>query len=80
MTNVRVKPVFPIKVIFYEEDEDDDIDVWVLDNENELAWNLEWFDSRDPSENASVVDSLGRSVRLKVEKLNVVEFFLEDNN
>lgn len=65
-----VKPLFPINVKFFEDD-----DEWVLDNEGEIASNLEWFDSRDPSENAGVIDSLGRSVRVKVEKLNLIEFF-----
>ncbi|MCF6325338.1 MAG: hypothetical protein L3J89_13635 [Gammaproteobacteria bacterium] len=64
-------PVFPITVHFLEED-----DYWILDDVDELGTNLEWFDSSDPSEKATVKDSLGRSVRLKVEKLTVTEFSL----
>ncbi len=67
-------PEFPIKVFFME-----DNDEWLLDSEDELASNLEWFDSRDKDENAQVTDSLGRSVRVKVEKLTLIEFHLENN-
>lgn len=69
------QPLFPIKVNFIE-----DNDEWILDDENEIASNLEWFDSRDPSENAYAIDSLGRRVRIKVEKLELIEFFLEPDS
>jgi hypothetical protein len=59
-------PCFPISVIFHE-----DGDKWVLNNHAEAASNLEWFDSRDEKENASVTDSNGRQVVLVVEKLEL---------
>lgn len=68
------KPKFPIKVHFHEDDT-----IWVLNNEEELASNLEWFDSHDSNENASVRDANGCFVRIKVESLEVIEFFLEGN-
>ena len=61
------KPKYPIKV-FFKEDETE----WILDNESELACNLEWFDSRDPAENSLVTDSDGNEVLLVVEKLEVI--------
>lgn len=66
------KPEFPVTVNFLE-----DNSIWVLNTENELACNLEWFDSRDDEEHVSVIDAKGRLVRLKVEKLEVIDFFLE---
>ena len=65
-------PEFPIKVTFFE-----DNDVWILNNEDELCTNLEWFDSRDKEENAKVEDHKGRLVRVKVEELKLLELFLE---
>lgn len=62
------KPSFPLLVVFHE-----DNDRWVLNNIDEVAQNLEWFDSDDPDEQATVTDSLGRLVKLKVEALTVIE-------
>jgi hypothetical protein len=42
-------PCFPISVLFHE-----DGDKWVLNNHAEVGFSLEWFDSRDKNENASV--------------------------
>ncbi|WP_447926997.1 hypothetical protein [Vreelandella sp. EE27] len=67
------KPVFPVTIAFEE-----DGDKWVLDNENQLASNLEWFDSRDPEQRAYALDGLNRRVRIKVEKLMLLDFFLEE--
>ncbi|MBI3560328.1 MAG: hypothetical protein HY080_01230 [Gammaproteobacteria bacterium] len=61
------KPQFPLKVVFHETDEE-----WVLENENEAAFNLEYFDSDDKEERATVTDNLGRAVRLKIRKLEIV--------
>jgi hypothetical protein len=66
-----MQPEFPITVTFHEDGEK-----WVLESAHELASSLEWFDSDDPDENADVVDALGRRVRLKVEKLKVLQFEL----
>jgi len=60
------KPQYPITVLFKESG-----DRWVLDNEQELAINLEWFDSTDPEEDAEVTDALGRAVEVVVEKLEL---------
>jgi len=68
-----VRPEFPIRVSFHEDD-----DVWVLDSFDELAFSLEWFDSNDPDENASVVDRKERAVRVKVERLELLRFELLD--
>ncbi len=69
----RARPVFPITITFHE-----DSDEWILDNERELAYNLEWFDSQDPEQRASAVDHLNRRVWIKVEKLTLIAFSLED--
>ncbi len=61
-----VEPAYPITVRFLE-----DGDEWVLDTEKELAQNMEWFDSRDPNENARVLDREGRAVELVVEEHQV---------
>ena len=65
------QPEFPITVNF------EDGDAWKLENINEIAWNLEWFDSDDPEEEATVVDKKNRKVRVKVVKLEVTVFELE---
>ena len=62
-----MKPEFPIKVVFFEDNEE-----WVLENEEELACSLEWFDSDDEDENAIVTDSLGRNVRIKIKGLKII--------
>lgn len=59
-------PEFPITVTFL-----DDRDEWVLDNEIELAENLEWFNSDDPEERAIVKDKNGIAVKLIVEELEI---------
>ena len=61
------EPTYPLKVVFHEDGE-----VWEIADAEDAACNLEWFDSDDPEEKASVVDSKGRPVRLKVEELSVV--------
>jgi hypothetical protein len=59
-------PVYPITVRWPDDVPD------VYDNPNDLACNLEWFDSEDPAEPIEVVDGLGRPVRLEVEKLEII--------
>jgi hypothetical protein len=61
------RPLFPIKVHFFE-----DGDEWIFDDDADIAQNLEWFDSDDIEENASVTDRLNRPVRLKVEALSII--------
>ena len=59
-----MKPSFPLKVIFHEDGE-----AWIISDEEDAACTLEWFDSDNPDENASVTDSMGRKVRLVVDEL-----------
>ena len=62
----KEEPTYPITVTFQE-----DGDVWILNNETEVANNLEWFDSRDPEEKVIVIDKNKRKVTLVIEKLEV---------
>jgi hypothetical protein len=62
----KIVPEFPIKVVFNEDGAE-----WILENEEEAACTLEWFNSEDPEENAIVTDHYGRIVRLKVEQLKI---------
>lgn len=66
------KPSFPLVIVFHEDNE-----MWTLSNLDEVAQNLEWFDSDDPDEQATVTDSIGRLVKLKVVALNVIECTLK---
>lgn len=66
-------PTFPIRVVFH-----DDGDEWVLGSVEELVSSLEWFDSDDPAEHASVHDASGRRVRLRVEWLELRRLELAD--
>lgn len=69
------KPSFPLVIVFHE-----DNDRWTLNNLEEVAQNLEWFDSDDPDEQATVTDSKGRLVKLKVEALTVIECALKNSS
>jgi uncharacterized protein RhaS with RHS repeats len=64
---MKTSPEYPIKVIFHEDNEE-----WLLDNEIEVATNLEWFDSEDPEERATVTDNQGRPVHLVVKELEII--------
>ena len=70
---MKKTPEYPIKVFFHEDSEQ-----WILSNEIELACNLEWFNSQDPEEKATVTDNQGRPVRLIVKELEVLVCELED--
>lgn len=63
----KVSIEYPIKIIFHEDNEE-----WILNNEIEVANNLEWFNSQDPEENATITDNKGRPVRLIVKELEIV--------
>lgn len=65
------QPTFPVTVGFEEDGEE-----WTFDSIEEMACSLEWFDSDDPEENATVRDAHGRAVRIKVERLEVKVFEL----
>ena len=71
----HIYPEFPITVTFL-----DDGDEWVLDNEIELAENLEWFNSDDPEEKTIIKDKNGKAVKLVVEKLEIKHFSLSLKN
>ena len=64
---MKTAPEYPIRVIFHEDNEE-----WLLNNEVEVATNLEWFDSEDPEEQTTVTDNQGRPVRLIVKELVVI--------
>lgn len=66
-----MQPKFPITVFFEETGEE-----WVFADEIEAACTLEWFDSDDPEERASVHDSNNHPVRLKVCRLEVITLAL----
>ena len=57
---VMERPEFPLKIFFMEENES-----WILEDEDDIRYNLEWFDSEDEEENASVTDKKNRPVKLK---------------
>jgi hypothetical protein len=61
-----VQPKFPLHVKFLE-----DGDEWTLESVDELTSSLEWFDSDDPDERATVRDAQGRPVRVKVAALKL---------
>ena len=71
------EPVFPVKKIFFGDDYDNPGEE-SYENLMELACNLEWFDSEDPEENASILDAQGRPVHLKIVALDVIIFELKD--
>jgi len=70
------KPLFPIKYVFHG-DENDDPEEEAYEDLKELACNLEWFDSEDPEENATILDAQGRQVRLKIVALDAIVFELK---
>lgn len=70
-----MRPEFPITVTFHE-----DGDVWVLNSIEEVASSLEWFDSEDPTQRATVTDREGRAVHLQVKKLDVLVFELRQED
>ena len=61
-----MKPKLPLHVIF------EDGDRWILNSYDEIAFNLEWFDSNDEDDTTKVIDDLGRPVNLKVEALKII--------
>ena len=65
------KPEFPVKVKYSDGEEVE------LENEMELACDLEFFDSEHPEEDTLIFDRLGREVILKIEKLELIKFELK---
>jgi hypothetical protein len=70
---MKTVPEYPIKVVFHEDNEE-----WLLNNETEVACNLEWFNSQDPDEEATVTDNQGRRVQLIVKEHKVLIFELSE--
>lgn len=69
-----MKPKLPFHVIF------EDGNRWVLNSYDEIACNLEWFDSNDEDDTTKVIDDLGRPVRLKIEALKIIYCELYEQN
>jgi hypothetical protein len=67
----ELEPQFPIRITFEEDGSE-----WILDSVDDVACNLEWFDSDDPEERATAIDAEGRRVRVKVTKLEIEVFEL----
>ena len=58
-------PQYPLTVHWVDEEPE------ILESEEEVAQNLEWFNTEGSDEPIRVTDALGRSVVLYVEKLEV---------
>jgi len=58
----------------------DDGEEWILNTVEEIECNLEWFDTDDGDKSAEVFDNQGRSVRLKVEGLQLFVCELMESN
>jgi hypothetical protein len=71
MSIFLIEPIFPITVIFRENGKEY---IETFDDEDDIRYNLEWFDSED--ENVIVKDGKGRLVNLKVEALEIITFEL----
>jgi hypothetical protein len=67
-----MKPEFPLRVKF------DDGDEWLLESEEQVETNLEWFDTDDGDKTVLVLDRLGRPVRLKVEAFSLLMLELSE--
>lgn len=63
---MKESPEYPLTVLFHEERKE-----WILNDDVDAAVNLEWFDSKDPEERATVTDNKGRAVHLVVRELVV---------
>lgn len=74
ITPLGQEPGFPISVHFHETG-----DVVCYEDIEDLVTGLEWFDSENASEDASVYDCQGRKVRLFIAKLKLLEFGLIEN-
>lgn len=61
-----VKPRYPVAVRFSDGEQ------WLLCSDHEIETTLEWFDSRDPTEDATVTDADGRSVELVIERQRIL--------
>jgi hypothetical protein len=64
-------PQYPFRVTF------SDGETVVVENEVDAVRNLEWLDTEDPDDPVTVVDGLGRPVRLRMEYLKIKELSLK---
>ena len=66
-------PEFPLTISYHS-----DANAWTFETADELLSSLDWFDSDEPAERASVVDARGRLVRLKLQNGQLLVFELAD--
>lgn len=66
-------PEFPLTITYHS-----DGNAWTFETADELLSSLDWFDSDDPAERASVVDARGRLVRLKLQDGQLLTFALAE--
>ena len=64
-------PEFPLTISYHG-----DGNAWTFESADELLSTLDWFDSDDPAERASVMDARGRLVRLKLQHGQLLVFEL----
>ena len=64
-------PEFPLTISYHS-----DGNAWTFESADELLSTLDWFDSDDPAERASVMDARGRLVRLKLQHGQLLVFEL----
>ena len=65
------EPEFPLTISYHR-----DGNAWTFQTPDELLSSVEWFDSDDSAEGASVVDARARLVRLKLQHGQLLVFEL----
>lgn len=66
-------PQYPIKVIFFEDDEEE-----IFYDEIQMVSNLEWFDSREEPIDVLVYDKNNKRIHLVIDTHELITFELED--
>jgi hypothetical protein len=66
-------PQYPLRVTF------SDGETVVVEDEVDAVRNLEWLDTEDPEDPVTVIDRLGRPVRLRMEFLEIKELSLKSS-
>ncbi len=61
-----MEPTFPLKVVWGDGRRE------LFENRDDVAFNLEWFDTDDADDGTIVVDAEDRPVRLRVEALTIL--------
>lgn len=72
MRSKTEQPLFPLTVTFADGEKQS------VDSITDAEHNMEWLDTEDDDEPITVLDRLGRPVRLKIEALNIVRLELKD--